>query len=167
MPKKLPVAFDPIRKQTFVEGLTMGLGPIEAVRNAGFDGRLKTVAERLMEDEDVQQMISEYTESLKAKYDVSRESVLKHLIDAMEIAKIQADPKGMVMALKEISEVMGHHAPKQVAVEQHHTVERTDVKRRIRQIPDARLLELAGEDGFEVVDLLPITVDGEFTEVEK
>jgi hypothetical protein len=154
-----PVEFDPVRKQLFVESLTMGLGPVEAVKAAGFTSSFKRLSERLLQDEDVKSMLEEYKETIKAKYDVSRDSVLKHLVDAMEIAKIQADAKGMVHALKEISEVMGHHAPKQVRAEVHS--QNVTQKNKIRQFSDEDLLELAGEKGFQLVELKPVTVDGE------
>jgi len=157
---RVPVAFDPERKRLFVEGLTLGLAPTEAARNAGFDSKLKQISEKLLVDEDVSAMLAQYAEEMKRKYDTSRDAVLRHLIDAMEIARVQGDPKGMVMALKEVSEIEGHHAP--VQVDQRHLVQHQgNVRHRLRQISDEELAELAGEGDLDMVDLLPITVDGQ------
>ena len=160
---RVPVAFDPERKRLFVEGLILGLKPMEAARNAGFDAKLKPIADKLMEDEDVNAMLDEYKEELERRYDTSRSAVLRHLIDAMEIARTQGDPKAMVMALREISAVEGHNAP--VRVDQKHVVEHHgNVRHRLRQISDAELAKLAGEEGLETVELLPVTIEGEVIE---
>lgn len=153
MGTQLPVKFDVVRKQLFVENLTIGLSPVDAAIASGFEHQPKRVATMLLEDEDVVAMIEAYKEQLKRKYDVSREQVLRDLVDAKEMARVQGDVKGMVMSLKEVSEVMGYHAPKQVSVDQRHTITQENAKHRLRQIPDDQLLELAEEADFEVVEL--------------
>jgi len=151
MSAQLPVKFDLIRKQLFVENLMLRMSPVDAVRAAGFDGvHLKRIATKLLEDEEVVEMIAVQKERIAEYYDVSRDKVLRDLVDAKEMARVQGDVKGMVMGLKEVSEVQGYHAPKQVAVEQRHLS--GDVS-RLRQVSDEELLELAEEADFTVVEL--------------
>jgi len=154
MSRQLPVEFDVIRKQLFVENLTLGLSPVDAAQAAGFEVNLKRIATKMLEDEDVQEMIEGYKRKLEQMYDVSRDKVLRDLVDAKEMARTQGDPKSMVIALKEVSEVQGYHAPKHVSVEQTHTVQ-SNVKHRLRQVTEAELIELAGETEFTSVELIP------------
>lgn len=160
MARALPVEFDPIRKQLFVENLILRMDPRDAAVAAGFTTSVATVVRRLLEDEDVQAMIEGHKAQLAQEYDVSKERVLRDLVDAKEMARTMADPKAMIMGLKEISDVQGHHAPKQMAVEQrvHHTAE---VKSRIRMLPEDQLLELAEEADFVAVELLPTVEEDE------
>lgn len=152
MSEQLPVEFDIVRKQIFVENLGLGMTPVDAARTAGFTTNLKAVAKKLLDDSETKDMIESLKQQIAQRYDVSREKVLRDLVDAKEIARIQADPKGMVMALKEVSDVMGYHAPKQMAVEQAITVH-DESKQRLRQMPDHKLLELAEDADFEVLKL--------------
>jgi hypothetical protein len=152
MSSQLPVEFDVVRKQIFVENLSLGMSPVDAARTAGFTTNLKRVATQLLEDEETKEMVESVKRQIAHRYDISREKVLRDLVDAKEIARVQADPKGMVMALKEVSEVMGYHAPKQLSMEQAITVH-DEAKSRLRQMPDHKLLELAEDANFEVLEL--------------
>jgi hypothetical protein len=154
MAAQIPVEFDPIRKQIFIENLQLRLSPVDAAKAAGFTTNLARVAKALLADEDVQAQIESYRQQLAQKYDTSKDAMLHVLVDAIDIARVQADPKGMVMAVKEVNEMHGHHAPKQVNVEQTHKTP-AQIKHKMRQIPDAQLLELAEEADFTPVELLP------------
>ena len=154
MAKKLPVAFDPVRKQLFVENLMLWLSPVDAACVAGFTTNLVGIAKQLLADEDVCAMIAGYKAQLAEKYNVSRERVLEGLDDATEMARIQADPKSMVMALKEVSEVQGYHAPRQVSMDSRVNITTSNAKSRLRHVTDAELVELAGETQFEAVELI-------------
>lgn len=155
--KHVPVAFDPIRKQLFVENLTLGMDPIAAVKAAGFTSRFTTTVRDLMADEDVIAMIEAHKRYIAEHYDVSREKVLRDLVDAKEMAKVQGDVKGIVMALNPVIDMQGYRAPKQLEVKSTHV--NGNVRKRLRSISEDELIELAGEQGFEVLDLLPTTVD--------
>lgn len=155
MAEKLPVEFDPIRKQLFVENMMLRLSPVDAARVAGFTTNLANIAKKLLADEDVCAMIEGYKQQLIEKYDVSRERVLQNLVDATEMARVQADPKSMVMALKEVSEVQGYHAPRQVSMNSSVNITTSNAKSRLRHVTDAELAELAGEGQFEAVQLIP------------
>lgn len=165
MPKSLPVAFDPIRKQLFVENLALRLNPVDAARAAGFVTNLKAVASALLEDDEVKERIEGIKAEIARKYDVSRERVLEDLVDAKEIARVQGNAHHMVMALNPIIDVMGYRAPKQLDVTTRREGD-SNIKKRLRVITDQELIELAEEQGFEAVDLLPTTLDGTSEEVK-
>lgn len=158
-----PLKFDPVRKQIFVENLLIGLDPVDAVRAAGFVGsQLVKLAKRLMHDEDVQAMLEAGRQQIAQYYDVSREKVLRDLVDAKEMARVQGDPKSMVYALQPIIDIQGYRAP--VKVDTTHRAE--PVKKRLRTVSDAELADLAGQN-FELLDFQPVVLDGEFTPGEK
>lgn len=161
----MPVEFDPIRKRLFVENLSLRLTPVDAARAAGFVTNLQAVAQRLLEDEEVQEMIEGVKAEIARRYDVSRERVLEDLVDAKEMARTQGLARDMVMALNPIIDIMGYRAPKQLDVTTRRMSDGL-ITKRLRVITDEELLELANEQGFEAVDLLPTTLDGVSEEVK-
>jgi len=157
------LAFDPVRKQLFVENLLLGLAPVDAVRAAGFVGDgLVGLAKRLMKDEEVQALLEAGRQQIAQYYDVSREKVLQDLVDAKEMARVQGDPKSMVYALNPIIDIQGYRAPVKVDA----TVRQEPVKKRLRTISDAELAEIAGQS-FEALDFQPVVIDGKLEPGEK
>jgi len=166
MPPKIPVKFDLIRKKLFVENLSLKLSPVEAAREAGFDKNLPQIAAALMKDGEVQEMIEEIKQKIAEFYDVSRERLLRDLVDGKEMARVQGNVRDMVMAINPIIDIQGYRAPKELSVAHVDLRDGEKLKRHMRSISDADLLELAEEEGFKTVRLLPTTVDGEVEDGE-
>lgn len=145
-----PVAkADVVRKERFVQNLTMGMGPVPAAKAAGFQGNLKAAVKRLMEDEWVQDALEAFRDEMREKYRFDRDKAVRMLIDAYEMSKVMADPKSMVAAVRELNEMHGHHEARKVDLSISG-----EVQRKLAHLSDEELAEQAG-----------LVLDGEYTEV--
>lgn len=146
--------YDPVRKERFVEALCLGHEAISAARVAGFKGNLRTVARKLNDDPEVRAMLDAHRAEMREQYRFDRDKAVRMLMDSFAMAQSLADPRTMVTAVRELNEMHGHHAPRQVHADITHKGEGV---RLLAELTDQELLE-AFRAGNEVID-------GEFEQV--
>lgn len=92
----------------------------------------------------------------RAKYeaatDITRRKVIDGIIEAIDMARVQADPTAMIGGWKEIGKLCGHYEPTKaqlvVTFQGRATLE------KLERMSDAELLRLSSQE-----------IEGEFTEV--
>lgn len=92
----------------------------------------------------------------RAKYeaaaDITRRKVIDGIIEAIDMARLQADPATMIGGWKEIGKLCGHYEPTKtqlvVTFQGRATLE------KLEQMSDTELLKLSSQE-----------IEGEFTEV--
>lgn len=92
----------------------------------------------------------------RAKYeaasDITRRKVIDGFMEAIDMARVQADPTAMIGGWREIAKVCGHYEPtKQELI---ITFRGQNTLRQMEQMTDEQLLKLAHQE-----------IEGEFTEV--
>ena len=128
---------DVVRKERFVQNLALGMHPVKAAEAAGYSGKLRSAAARLMEDEWVQAELEQLRREMRERYRFDRDKAVAMLIDAYEQARLLSDPKAMVASVRELNEMHGHHAPQRVEVSGSTRV-------ALAHISDEELVERAG-----------------------
>ena len=87
----------------------------------------------------------------KAKYEeaaqMTRQRVMDGLLEAVEMAKLMAEPATMVSGWREIGKMCGYFEPKKVDI--NVNVTGNVIHQRLNQLSDAELLKIIQEQGTE------------------
>lgn len=87
----------------------------------------------------------------KAKYEeaaqMTRQRVMDGLLEAVEMAKLMAEPATMVSGWREIGKMCGYFEPKKVDI--NVNVAGNVIHQRLNQLSDAELLKIIQEQGAE------------------
>jgi hypothetical protein len=96
---------------------------------------------------------------------ISRKRVLEGFLEAIELAKIQADPSAMIAGWREIGRMCGYYEPEKKEISL--SVDASALYNRLRELPDEVLLRIVEEsDVQEPIDVLPITPSASLPEPE-
>ena len=129
------------------EFLVDGNATAAAVR-AGYSERsARSIAHENMTKPDVQAVLARRQGEVAERLKVTREGVIQGLLDAVHMARSQANPAGMVAGLREIAKLLGYYAPEKHRVEL--VPESVALLEQIEHLPDHELLALIarGEPG--------------------
>ena len=136
------------QQAVFVDATLHGKNRFEAAREAGVmqDGRPSpSLVEKSV---NVQRALREARDELSSAAQVSRADVIDGMMEAINMARLAADPATMVKGWSEVAKILGHYAP------EVKKVEITDNQKRIQHkftsMSDEELLR-AIEGDFEVV----------------
>lgn len=92
----------------------------------------------------------------KAKYEaagqMSRKRVMDGLLEAVEMAKLMAEPSTMVSGWREIGKMCGYYEPTKIQIE--HNITGDVTVRQLNGMSDAELLKLIKAPKAEAVELL-------------
>jgi hypothetical protein len=99
----------------------------------------------------------EHEQRLLAKASgISRKRVMEGFLEAIELAKIQADPSAMIAGWREIGRMCGYYEPERK--EFTFSVDASALYNKLRELPDEVLLRIVEESQTqEVIDVTPIT----------
>jgi hypothetical protein len=96
---------------------------------------------------------------------ISRKRVLEGFLEAIELAKIQADPSAMIAGWREIGRMCGYYEPEKKEISL--SVDASNLYNRLRELPDEVLLRIVEEsDVQEPIDVIPITPSASLPEPE-
>lgn len=100
----------------------------------------------------------------KAKYEeaaqMTRQRVMDGLLEAVEMAKLMAEPATMVSGWREIGKMCGYFEPKKVDV--NVNVTGNVIHQRLNQLSDAELLKIIQEQGADpLLDALEYPLEGD------
>lgn len=80
---------------------------------------------------------------------ITKESMLEIGMEAIDLARLQADPETMLKGVGQISKMMGFDAPQQVNV--NHTASVEVLKDHVRNMSDADIAAMLG-DSDQIID---------------
>ena len=131
------------RQAAFIpEFLATGNATASAVA-AGFSVRGASVAgTRMLRNVSVQEALQAHQSADAARLCLRREDVLAGLLEAAEMAKLMADPAGMVCAWKQVGLLMGYFSPERIKVDMNIDVAGRAELGRMNQLSVAQLLAL-------------------------
>ena len=129
------------KRLRFAEEYVLDANATAAAIRAGYSARSAHVtACRMLKDPVVQAAVAERQALVAEELEITREKVMRGLLEAVEIARLQADPAALVKAWSELARMCGYYAPvKQqldVSVSAKRMVEHFEV------MSDAELLKL-------------------------
>lgn len=143
---------NPFEKFEAIQKIASGEVPTQVFRDMGY-AQPDQQASKFMQDPDVQQQVMAIQRQVAARYDVTRDDVVQGFMEAIQDAKILADPQAQISGWKEIGKMLGYYAPKEV----RNTTEVThkgEIVGRLQSLSTEELVRLANAGNI---------VDAEFT----
>ena len=127
------------RQAKFVDEYLVDGNGTQAATRAGYGAAgARVAAYRLLTNVAISSAIEARQRADATRLSIERETVLAQLLEAVEMARTQMNPAGMVAGLRELSKLMGLYAPVQARVDWNVTAER----RRLEALSDADLCGL-------------------------
>jgi hypothetical protein len=104
---------DPSQQQdTFLQGLDLGLTPTQAAKRANYKDP-RNSAKQLMAMPHLSEKIKEIVHKVRKEYALSRADVQRGIMEAIEMARLQADPLVMIRGFQEVNKMCGYYAPEE------------------------------------------------------
>lgn len=126
------------QQEEYVEGVLDGKAKSHAALDAGYSHGSQS--HRLDRNELVQTALAERREELSSATQITRAGVLNGILDAIEMARVMADPMAMLAGYRDISKMMGYNAPEVKKVEISDTS--NTLARKIKSMSDEDLLNV-------------------------
>ena len=108
------------------------------------------VGHRLLKTQTIRDELHRRMTKTRELLEMTRERVQQMVLEAYEVAKLQADAASMVRAASEINKMCGYYA----TVERHVKldVSATIRQEEIRALPDSELIRMAGRQMHDVIE---------------
>ena len=132
------------KRRRFAEEYVLDGNATAAAIRAGYSARSAHVtACRMLKEPVVQAAVAERQALVAEELEVTRQEVMRGLLEAVEIARVQADPSAMVKAWSEIARMCGYYAPVKQRVDVSVSAQR--MVDQFEVMSDAELLRLADQ----------------------
>lgn len=142
------------KQAKFIENkVELGMSDRQAALQAGYSD--KAMASQLARNDKVQGAIAERREAYQEVVQMSRKRVMDGLLEAVDMAKVKADPLSMVAGWREIAKICGYYEPTRVQVDVS-----VNGKMLLHQMSS-----MSQEDLLKLADMGD-ALEGEFTEIE-
>lgn len=142
------------KQRIFVDALCRGQKQTMAARMAGF-ANPDVEACRLIKLDKIKEALQYQHRKYEKSTQMTRKRVMDGLVEAIEMAKVQADPNTMVNGWREIGRMCGYYAAEKKIIDINITAKRAVDK--LEGLTDAELLEMIDKDSE--------AIEGEFAEV--
>lgn len=130
------------KRLRFAEEYVLDGNATAAAIRAGYSARSAHVtACRILKDSRVQAALAERQARVAEELEITRHEVMKGLLEAVDIARVQADPAALVKAWSEIGRLCGYYAPERKQVEVSVSAKR--LVDQLEVLSDVELLRLA------------------------
>lgn len=136
------------KEEAFKEALLDGNTPRKAALVAGYSGGTPP------KSEDVRLAVAEARKEIADIVQIKRADMVAVMLDAIDMARLLADPQAMIKGASELSKMLGFYEPEVKKVEL--TAPQMRNRTRLMAMSDEDLLRLIDEEGV---------IDVEFTEV--
>lgn len=136
-PRKSSIVIEDQHK-LFADMLSEGKSKSEAARIAGYNPSNVDV---VMRQEEVQQYLQEARKEIEDISTIRRVDVMNLFLEAIEMARIQADPSQMINGADKVAKMMGYYAPETLKLEVEQNSK--SLQNKFRQLSDAELYEIA------------------------
>jgi phage terminase small subunit len=144
------------RQRLFVTNYVVrGMSQKEAAKAAGYNGSRGSV-QKLISYPKIEQAIKTEQKAFEQALQVSRQEVVEGLKEAIDMARVKADPLSMVAGWREVAKICGYYEPVKHKVEV--SMNGQVLMHQITAMSDEDLLKLADQNNI---------LDGEFTSLPK
>jgi succinate dehydrogenase flavin-adding protein (antitoxin of CptAB toxin-antitoxin module) len=149
-----PVHFLTEQQKIFCNAIIKGKAPQTAARMAGYSQPDKQ-AYTVLSNPKVAEAIKYLHKRHEKVADMSRKKVMDGMLEAIEMAKIQADPAVMINGWREIGRMCGYYAPE---------VKKIDINITTKRVID-KLETLSDDDLVKMIEEQGRIIESEATEV--
>lgn len=129
---------DPAR-QAYVEARAKGVSRQQSAILAGLNPDPNN-AQRMEETPKVAAELARLRAEAAKNTDMTKEKVIAGILEAIDLAKVMADPQGMIAGYRELAKILGYNAPEVRKVEKR--INKTDLLNALDQLDDTELLRL-------------------------
>jgi len=134
------------KRSRFVEEYLRDQNGTQAAIRAGYaPGSAYSAASRLLRNDQVRAAVSERQGAIARDLELDRQKVVAQIMEAIEIARLQADPQAMIAGWREIAKMLGYYEPERKQVEVSVSAKR--MVDQFEAMSDAELLRLADQAG--------------------
>lgn len=138
-----------------VDQVMLGKTPVEACTAAGYEGP-REHSHTIMKSTAIQTALRDARDELSSVAQITRADVIDGIMEAVKIAKLNADPATMVKGWSEVGKMLGYYAPEVKRLEISADGKR--LQQKFEVMSDAELYAML-ENGQQ-------PLDGEATRVE-
>jgi len=142
------------RQKIFVDSIIKGRGPSQAARIAGYNSP-DSQGSITLKSPKIQAAIQFLYKKHEAAADVSRKKVMDGLLEAIDMAKMQADSGNMIAGWREIGRMCGYYAPE---------VKKIDINISAKRVID-KMETLSDEELLQMVESSRSIIEAEAIEV--
>jgi phage terminase small subunit len=142
------------QERKYAKNRARGVGRSQSAVLAGYSGDPHNAA-KVEERPDVAEEIARLKAETAQNTKISKEAVAEGLKDAADMAKLMADPQGMVAAWRELGKLLGFYAPEVKKIEKG--INKGELRKALEDLKDEDLMQLANGR----------VVEGEFKRVEE
>lgn len=128
----------------YVQARAKGIGHTSACRAAGWSPKSYPAAHQLEIRPSIREALKKERAAYARQANVSRKDVIDGLTEAINQAKLQADPMAQIAGWREVAKICGHYAPEVKKIELDGTAKR--MLQKFETLSDAELLEYASGD---------------------
>lgn len=129
------------KQARFVDEYLVDANGTQAAIRAGYGAAgARVAAHRLLTNVAISSAIEARQRADATRLSIERETVLAQLLEAVEMARTQMNPAGMVTGLREIGKLMGFYAPERVKTVLAPQAEQE--MRRLEELSDAELVAM-------------------------
>lgn len=138
------------QQKAYVEARGKGIGRDQSALIAGYaPGGSVANATRIENSLTVQAQLMKIRKEAIENSGVTKEDVIQMLVDAADMAKVMADPTGMVAAARELGKMLGFYAPEVKKVT--HGLDANSLRAMMDSLDDADLQRIANAQAIEGV----------------
>lgn len=106
------------RQKRFVDEFVILGNAAEAARRAGYSAKTaRTVASEILSKPDIQEAVRLARAENAARLDLTRQDVLAGILEAIEMARVMADPSAMLAGYRDLARMCGFNEPEVHRVE--------------------------------------------------
>lgn len=133
------------RQLAFVEQYSVHGNASRAAREAGYPpASAHTTSNRLLKNEKIRAVLAARRAETAQRMALDRETVIRELRTAVEVARMKGDASAMIAGWREIGRMLGFYEPEVRRIDVNLDGDR--LMQRIRAMTDAEVLRLAGAD---------------------
>ena len=97
-------------QSAFVDATLVGKDSVDAASAAGYANPYKC-ANQIAKSESVQEALRQARDELSSAAQISRADVLDGFMEAINLARLSADPQAMIKGWTEVGKMLGYYAP--------------------------------------------------------
>lgn len=139
------------KQEAFKEAVLDGMTPAQAAEAAGYSH--PAAGSAVMRAPDVKRALAEARNELSSAAQITRGDMLAVMMDAIDMARLLADPQSMIKGAAEISKMLGFYAPEVKKVEL--SVGQARVRSKLISMTDEELLLMASGNDPMTIDMEP------------
>ena len=137
-PPRKPSAVIEAQHKVFADALMETGSKAKAARIAGYN---PSNVDNVMRNEEVQSYLQEARQELTDISSLRRVDVLNLFMEAIDMARVLADPAQMINGADKVAKMMGYYAPETLKLEVEQNS--ANLQNKFRQLSDAELYEIA------------------------